>query len=439
MKRVLCRTIAAVVAAAACATNAFAQPDSRPPSGAVFGGIGSPAGEDRLNLTVDLAEAYDQDVLAHAGERTFSVFEGNGLYSTLTPQLDFNSGGGRMQVGLTAGSNARYYADLRRVMVTSHSVGIGLRAQVKPGTTLFLNQGVTYSPALFSGLFAAVAEPAVGDIVPPGSNYLFNTTRGYSYSTSASLTQKITGRAALEFIGSLRHSAFTVSDPSFSNVDSAEVGGRFLYSMTRNVKLRLGHRFRHGQYSGLPRSVEQNLEIGIDYARPLSRTRRTTLTFNLGPTIAEGPATSGPSPEVRRQYTVIADVAVNHQVGRTWNLRGTYRRGMGYFEGLQTPSFTGAYAATAGGFLNRRADLFLTAAYSTGESTLIQVEPQFTTYTGDARLRIALSTHWAAYVEYLYYYYQMGEGIKLPTGVPSGLTRNGVRTGLTLWIPMRNR
>lgn len=440
MKRVFYRTIAAAVAAVACATNAFAQPESRPPSGVVFGGTGgSSTDRQTLNLTVDLAEAYDQDVLAHAGATTFSLFEGSGLYSVLTPQVDFNSGRGRLQVGITAASNARYYADLRQVLVASHSVGLGIRAQLTRGTSLFLNQGVTYSPALFSGLLASAEEPSLAGVVPTGSNYLFNTTPGYSYSTSASLTHQITGRAALEFIASLRHSEFTVTDPGYSNVHSGDIGGRFTYAVSRNMRLRLGHTFRQGQVAGLPRSREQNLEVGFDYLRPLSRTRKTSLAFNLGPTVADGPATAGPSPEVRRQYAVVADVAVNHQVGRTWNLRGTYRRGLGYFEGLQGPVFTGAYAATAGGFLNRRMDLSLSAAYSTGESTLTQVEPQFTTYTGDARLRIAVSRHWAAYVEYLFYFYEFGEGNLLPAGVPAGLTRNGVRTGLTLWIPMRGK
>jgi hypothetical protein len=257
---------------------------------------------------------------------------------------------------------------------------------------------------------------------------------------SGSLTHNLTGRAAVEFIAGLRHSEFTVTQPGYSNIHSAEAGGRFTYAVTRNARLRFGHTFRHGQITGLPRLREQNLEVGIDYVRPLSRTRKTTLAFSLGPMMADGPTTSGPSLEIGRQYAVVADVALNHQVGRSWNLRGTYRRGLGYFEGLQGPVFTGAYAATAGGFLNRRTDLTLSAAYSTGESTLLLAEPQFTTYTGSGRLRIAMNRNWAAYVEYQFYFYEFGEGSPLlPPGMPSGLTRNGVRTGLTMWIPMRRK
>jgi hypothetical protein len=84
-------------------------------------------------------------------------------------------------------------------------------------------------------------------------------------------------------------------------------------------------------------------------------------------------------------------------------------------------------------------DLSLSAAYSSGESMMLVEEPQFTTYTGDARLRIAVNTHWATYFEYLLYYYQFGQGVRLPLGVPSGLTRSGLRIGLTAWLPVRHK
>jgi hypothetical protein len=45
----------------------------------------------------------------------------------------------------------------------------------------------------------------------------------------------------------------------------------------------------------------------------------------------------------------------------------------------------------------------------------------------------------ATYVEYVYYFYTFSPTLPLPPGVPPGLTRNGVRVGLTLWAPLRRR
>jgi uncharacterized protein involved in copper resistance len=75
---------------------------------------------------------------------------------------------------------------------------------------------------------------------------------------------------------------------------------------------------------------------------------------------------------------------------------------------------------------------------------LIGQPSQFTSYTGDARLRYALTRNWAPYVEYLFYYYNFNQSAftqnaVTPAGLPPSLTRNGVRFGVTLWLPMRHR
>ena len=41
--------------------------------------------------------------------------------------------------------------------------------------------------------------------------------------------------------------------------------------------------------------------------------------------------------------------------------------------------------------------------------------------------------------EYLYYFYDFGEGTPLLVGIPPGLERNGVRAGFTLWMPALRR
>ena len=86
--------------------------------------------------------------------------------------------------------------------------------------------------------------------------------------------------------------------------------------------------------------------------------------------------------------------------------------------------------------MTRRVDLSFSAAYSTGESALTGSPSQFTTYSGDARLRYAVTHMWAAYVEYVYLYYEFNKQLQLPAFLPSGLTRNGLRTGITLRIPV---
>ena len=63
----------------------------------------------------------------------------------------------------------------------------------------------------------------------------------------------------------------------------------------------------------------------------------------------------------------------------------------------------------------------------------------FDTYTGDVRLRYALTRTFAAYVEYLYYFYDSRGSVPIAPGIPAGLERNGVRAGLTLRVPALRR
>jgi hypothetical protein len=160
----------------------------------------------------------------------------------------------------------------------------------------------------------------------------------------------------------------------------------------------------------------------------------------MGSTLARAPlAIAAAAADLRQQYRLIGDASVTHQMGRTWSLQGAYHRGIGYIQGFEAPVFTDAYSAGATGFLSRRFDLAVSAAYSTGEGALTGTASQFTTYTGDARLRYAMTRIWATYVDYLFYYYHFNQNLATPVGLPPSLTRNGMRAGVTLWVPMRHR
>jgi hypothetical protein len=126
-------------------------------------------------------------------------------------------------------------------------------------------------------------------------------------------------------------------------------------------------------------------------------------------------------------------------MGRTWRLRGAYRRGIGFVDGLTGPVATDALTLTTDGFLNRRTDLMMMAAYTDGEASLTVGGSDFTTYTAGMTARVALSRTWATYVEYVTYFYDFDDSAYLPPGVSPSLTRNNVRMGLTLWVPVRRR
>ena len=123
-------------------------------------------------------------------------------------------------------------------------------------------------------------------------------------------------------------------------------------------------------------------------------------------------------------------------MGRTWNARAQYRREVGYLEGFAQPVFSDSANVAVGGLITRRLDLFLNANYITGTSAIRQDSPRFDSYSASARLRRALHRSLAVYVEYLFYHYNFDEVADRPFGLPPEFSRNGVRVGLSLWLPL---
>jgi hypothetical protein len=424
-------------------TDSSRPTDSREPTDprgpTIFGGPPATGIGPNLNLTLNLLEGYDQDVSEQLAAT--SQAPGNrGSYTTLVPQLEFRAGSRRAGIYVTSGSNVRYYGDLNKTLVTNQSDGIGLSLQLTPHTLFNVNQGVSYSQDLFYGLFPGSSSPLAVDTSRSASTYDASTKRSLAYTGNASITQKLSERASLVFDADLGYEHFTGLDSVFADLRTRGADGHLQYSLSKSLRLRVGYRLKRGQYVGTPATNEHDLDFGFDYTRPWSRTRKTTISFTLAPSVTNGTLVSG-AIDLQRQYKVIGDAAIVHQIGRTWNVSANYRRAAGYYvEGVQSRIFTEAYSAGMNGLLSRRTDLSVSTGYSTGQPELTTQAAAFSTYTANVRLRFALGRTWATYGEYVFYYYRFDQGFQLPTGVPPQFTRNGVKGGLTLWLPMmRNR
>jgi hypothetical protein len=131
--------------------------------------------------------------------------------------------------------------------------------------------------------------------------------------------------------------------------------------------------------------------------------------------------------------------SIAYDFARLWKVSAIYRRGVDYVAGFSAPISADRVSTSLSGLLSRRVDILASAGYSNGESALNLQGPAFDTYTGDVRLRYALTRKFAVYVEYLYYFYDSRGGTPIAPGISSGLERKSVRTGLTLRVPAVRR
>jgi hypothetical protein len=218
-----------------------------------------------------------------------------------------------------------------------------------------------------------------------------------------------------------------------------ETGATFIRDAGRG-HVNVGYTFRRAQYLGAP-ATAHGLNIGFDYDRPLSATRRTQLKFSVGSVMLQALAAGTSQGDARQRYQVSGDMALSRQFGRTWQATGAYRRSVGFMEGFSSPVLIDGITVSTTGRVAQRVDLLMTGAYSIGEPAVASVSASdgFTSYTGNVRTRVALSRLLAVYGEYLYYFYDFSDSVLLPAGAPPKMSRNSAHLGLTLYIPMGRR
>jgi hypothetical protein len=447
--RVLVRLIvlsAAGVLLAGTWASAFAQgtPPARPRGGGLFGysrPVQTPG--HGLNVNATLAEAYDDDVTSEGGP-TFlpENADVSGYYSLMTAEAAYGWRGRQAQLALTGLSALRYYGNLDGLRAETSSVAAGFVVNLSPRTTWQVNQTAAYSPSYFYGLFPSVAPASeVGDLPPTAApNYALDMRKSLNYSTATTLTHRVSRSASISVGGDVGYTDF--QKPSSSELRDLRTYGvhtQFSQGLSRSRTLRLGYHYRHGDTGGLGTgfTTEHGIEFGLDTVKRLSPSRQATFTFIIGSAAVDQPNVSiaaTPVAGTTRLYRVSADVSAGYQFGRSWEVRGVYRRGLEYVPSLTTPVFIDAVNTSIGGLFSRRIDFLLSGAYSNGKSAFAGPS-SYGTYTGAVRMRYALTSNWAAFGEYLYYYYDFrAVQYLLPIGMVPSFERNGVRVGITLWI-----
>lgn len=418
---------------------------ARRPYRAVFGGASTRTDLTRtLDFTGSLGEAYDQDRLAETASPDVSqLTDSAGFYSALAGDLVFHRKGRRLETAVTGGTTARYYSDLQRFFATDYHVGGGVSAQLSRRTQLRLDQAFSYAPVDLLGLFASSVPLALGEAAPPTTDFAVNDNRSRSWVSSGQLARRMTARADLTMSGSVRTTRFLASRDGNGSFREIGAGAVYSYRLRPSASLRMGYSYRGAVYESTgpistPNPAEHGADIGIDFHRALSASRRTTFTLRTGSTFIDAPLPSNTRVS-SRQLRILVDSAVAHQMGETWQVVGSYHRGSGLIEGLVGPVFSDAWSVSANGFLVPRADFTSSVSYSTGEPSLAGTSQNFTTYTGNARLRVALNSHWALSTEYLRYFYDFSKTPELVRGIEPRFSRNLFRAGLSLWVPFGRR
>ena len=402
----------------------------------LFGGSGyDPNVHHSLEFGFTLTEAYDDDAPGEFfGNPSELLVSG---YSTMLEGTgEYRWRPGRTEIGASATSVMRYYSATEEFRSTAFVGAAGVSAQLTPSSKIFLNQTVNYSPSYLYNLFPfnPVIDP--GDAPPSGEDYQVIDIASYTYNTDLSLSHRLSARSSFTVTANHSYTDFGDDQTLFFDLRSTGIRGDFTRSFSRRLSMLAGYYFRAGDYSESPDTTEHGVEVGLDYTRPLSSTRSAIFGFRVGGSNVEGAQLEGATGTETVSYSLMSgSVNAGYQFGRSWRADGFYRRAIDYVPGFPDPVLTDGLTASVSGGLTPRLELSTSVGYSNGDSAFYQQKLPFDTFTVNANLRYGLSKTVAVYFEYLYYKYRFEDRTTMPEGVPAGLERNGVRAGLTLWMP----
>ncbi len=407
----------------------------------LFGSGSGANAKSVLDLRVSLLEGYDSDMSRELVSAVNPTNTHGGGYSTLLDTGGSYAWRGKTEVVANVNSSLRYYADLGTAQSVGHSAGVGVTRTTAGGLTLLLNQSAAYTPAYFYGLFPATSPIEPGNPGVTAPNYTVADHRTYTYGSTASLSHSVGSRSNVTATGEFMYTDRLQETETWSDISSYSVRGRYGRNTTRNTTMSTELRYRTGEfgYRAGGKTTEVGLDVGFDYARPFSATRQATLSGHVGVSGADYPGQALGLVGYQRRYRTIGDASFNYPISHTWTATASIRRGLEYENDLPTPVVNNGASASVSGLLTDRVDIVFSGGYASGESILSSEALNFDTYTGDVKVRYAMSRTLAVSVEYFYYYYNFQNGALLMPGMPPHLERNAVRAGLTWWVPALRR
>jgi hypothetical protein len=407
----------------------------RPFRGLFGGSAGSRDRGQTLDLNWSLLGAYDDNVTADTNSPTDPRFLVKGMYGTVGTSLAYGARGERVSFTATAGSGGRYYPDLSELSAIDANAAVGLSATLGRSVTLRASQGFSYQPyyqfAFLTGLVPSNPNISPSDTNPnisPSDTEAVTSSQSYDYNGHFQVESRLGARSSMTLEYGYRQTQFKDSDGAFA---WQLANGRFRHNVTRNAALRLGYGYSEALNTidtAGPKIVNQIIDAGVDYNRALSFSRRTTLRFGTGSTLT--------SEGGERHFLFTGSAGLTREIGRTWSATASYDRGIQFIAGFSDQLFADTAQVRVRGLLSRRFELSGAGGYSSGRVGLSASAPHYSTWTGNAGLRFALSRLLSIDTRYFYYRYGFDEGVDLPFGLPSGLNRHGVRIGLTGWLPL---
>ncbi len=402
----------------------------RPYRGVFGSGVADPG--ELLTVTGLAGAGYDDNIFAEQAGVPGATDERlalGGHFRQFGAHLNYSLNRTRVTFGATLASSVRHFPDLDAKKTLATHVGtVGATFELNPRTRLTASQSVGYQPFVTLGLFPELAEPGIGAAEPVAQDVSAGLGAYLSYGSAVSFSRRLTRRLGLEFGYDYQLTDFEGAE---SNFTAQRGNGRLTYELARGLGARMGYGYSQGQLFGRDagRGLSgHNLDLGVDFNRALSFSRRTTLGFGTG--------TAATKDRGRTFYRIIGHALLAHEVGRTWIASVAYSRNVEFVPAFSEPFLGDAVSVGLKGMVSRRVEVESAVGTSVGNVGLSQSAGSFGTHLASSKVTIGLSRHFALRGTYSFYRYSFDSGILLPEGVVRERDRNAVQVEFLAWKPL---
>ncbi|MEO5821845.1 MAG: hypothetical protein ABIT71_15185 [Vicinamibacteraceae bacterium] len=449
------RLIAAAVvlalgAAAAARVEAQSPQQPRAPRGyrGLFGGTSVPdptRTRQELTITTSLVAGYDDNLAAAAlgGSSTPNGQEGRDGYLG-QGQLDLHYYRGKLERSFMFDGSAygTGYGDLGVGFVKGGTMSVAGATKVRTRDSFRASQRVSFDPLFTLGALS-VLDGLASPAPLPGSNTSTGLTEQRSWSTQTGLDYSLAAsrRDTVNVSYGFVARRYPTGDDVPGNSDNHRAAVDLTHPFNRRVSFQTSYDYNYGRYQdadGIRPLTEHTISAGPQIEKVFSRTRRLQLTSSVG---AQYVRTLG-SVSLRRTpvdyWSPFGEAAVQLDLSRAWDLTLNYRRGTTVLPEVTTESFvTDAFTFGLGGVVGSRLELDASAGLSTGTTAAAaggRAKNQTLTWSSTARW--AFNRRFAATLSYDYYEYEFTNTGDLPSTFPPGSSRNTIRAGVTIWLPL---
>lgn len=421
----------------------------------LFGGVSGRSDRPQsLDFNASLFGGYDDDIFARGSAPRGRDRRLGGGMAGLQASLGYRKQYPTYAFTASASTAGRWVTATGDVVPTYHGANVGYSQNLSPRTIFGLSQRMAYRPFFnFVPLPGAstigpsldelegddIIEPIVADDV---SNVTDDFTiapsrEAITYAGGLHLGHTLSERSGLSFGAGYSVTSFGTAE--YRDLSSARYRAALRYSrrLTQYASLRLGYGYRTSRLRNGIRNDNHDIDVGVSYGRPFTFGRgRTTFSVTTGSTMLvrdrldiEGPTGS------RLVFRAIGTARLRHDFVGPWQGQVAYVRSVRFIDGFSDPLFTSdRVIASLGGLLNRRTDVQFQAGYVLGGFG--SARRAYNTTLASARIRTGLTRHMGLFAQYFYYQYDFQESISSALVVPPALERQGVRAGLTVWLPL---